>query len=45
MDDEADSQFDIDGDGTTAPWEMNLCRLCLMAMLVLAFGKEAVTLL
>jgi len=32
---------DIDGDGKITPREVSLCRICLMAALVLAFGKEA----
>lgn len=32
--------FDIDGDGATSPWEAHLCKICLTAALVLAFGKE-----
>lgn len=34
--------LDLDGDGKTSPWEANLCRICLMAALVLAFGKDAI---
>lgn len=37
---ESDITADIDGDGKVSPWEANLCRLCLMGMLGLAFGKE-----
>lgn len=33
--------FDIDGDGRSSPWEQNLCRICMMAAIVLAFGKDA----
>ncbi len=33
---------DLDGDGKVSPWEANLCRICLMAALVLAFGEKAV---
>lgn len=36
---------DLDGDGTISPKEISLCRLCLMAALVLAFGEEAAGLL
>lgn len=32
---------DLDGDGKVSPWEANLCRICLMAALVLAFGEKA----
>lgn len=31
---------DIDGDGEVSPWEQNLCRLCLLAALTLAFGSR-----
>lgn len=37
--------FDIDGDGETSPWEQNLCRICLMAAITLAFGKDALQML
>ncbi len=33
--------FDLDGDGKVAPWESNLCRVCLLAAIVLAFGDNA----
>ena len=32
---------DLDGDGNISPREISLCRLCLMAALVLAFGEQA----
>lgn len=32
---------DIDGDGIESPWEKHLCKICLLAALVLAFGKSA----
>ncbi len=35
--------IDIDGDGKTSLWEANICRLCIMGALVLAFGKEALS--
>ena len=34
--------LDLDGDGKTSPWEANLCRVCLAAALLLAFGDKAV---
>ena len=34
---------DIDGDGKVSPWETSLCKICLMAALVLAFGEKAVS--
>lgn len=37
--------MDIDGNGDHEGWETNICRLCLMAVIVLAFGKEALTVL
>lgn len=37
----SDGNFDIDGDGKETPWEAKLCRLCLVGMLMLAFGSEA----
>lgn len=36
---------DIDGDGKVSPWEANLCRMCLVAALVLAFGQDALHIL
>lgn len=32
---------DLDGDGQTSPWEAQICKICLLAMLALALGKEA----
>jgi hypothetical protein len=32
---------DLDGDGKVSPWEGQLCKLCLMAALALAFGEQA----
>jgi len=37
-----DAVLDLDGDGQTSPWEVKLCRVCLIAALAIAFGKEAV---
>ena len=34
---------DLDGDGEVSPNEISLCRICLMAALVLAFGQEALS--
>jgi len=34
--------LDFDGDGKTSQWEVKLCHICLMAALVLAFGKDAI---
>ncbi len=34
--------LDLDGDGKTSPWEANLCRICLIAAIALAFGDNAV---
>ena len=36
--------LDIDGDGKVSPWESNLCRLCLIGALVIAFGDKAINL-
>ncbi len=35
------NQFDIDGDGKTSPWEANICKMCLLAAIVIAFGDKA----
>jgi hypothetical protein len=35
------SQFDIDGDGKTSPWEANICKMCLLAAIIIAFGDKA----
>lgn len=40
-----DESADIDGDGSVSPWETNLCRLCLILTMTMAFGKEALGLL
>ena len=34
--------LDLDGDGKVSPWESNLCRVCLLAAIVLAFGDNAI---
>ena len=36
------SPNDLDGDGKVAPWESNLCRICLISAIVLAFGDNAI---
>lgn len=41
----AASSLDLDGDGKVSPWESNLCRICLIAAITLAFGDNAVQLL
>ncbi len=37
--------LDIDGDGNISPWESNLCRLCLIGALAIAFGDKAINLI
>lgn len=37
--------LDIDGDGKISPWESNLCRLCLIGALAIAFGDKAINLI
>lgn len=32
---------DLDGDGKSTAWEDNICKICLLGMLALALGKEA----
>ena len=34
--------LDLDGDGKVSPWESNLCRICLISAIILAFGDNAV---
>ncbi len=36
---------DIDGDGRISGWESNLCRLCLIGALAIAFGDKAINLI
>jgi hypothetical protein len=38
----AEGKIDLDGDGKTSVWETNLCRLCITAAILLAFGDKAV---
>jgi len=33
---------DIDGDGKITPSEVNICRMCLAAAIVIAFGDQAI---
>ena len=33
---------DIDGDGKVTPSEINICRMCLAAAIVIAFGDQAI---
>ncbi len=33
--------MDLDGDGKISPWESNLCRICLISAIILAFGDNA----
>lgn len=35
--------LDLDGDGKVSPWESNLCRICLMAALAIAFGDKVIS--
>jgi len=37
------SALDLDGDGKVSPWESNLCRICLMTALVIAFGDKVIS--
>ena len=32
--------LDLDGDGKVSPWESNLCRICLLSAIILAFGDN-----
>ena len=34
--------MDLDGDGKVSPWESNLCRICLMTALIIAFGDKVI---
>ena len=34
------SLLDLNNDGKTSQWEVNMCRWCLLGMLGLAFGGE-----
>ena len=34
--------LDLDGDGTVSAWESNLCRICLISAIILAFGDNAI---
>ncbi len=36
------NNMDLDGDGKISPWESNLCRICLISAIILAFGDNAV---
>lgn len=36
--------IDLDGDGKSSSWEVNLCRVCITAALVLTFGEKAILL-
>ncbi len=33
---------DIDGDGKVTPSELNICRMCLAAAIIIAFGDQAI---
>lgn len=37
----APGSMDLDGDGKISPWESNLCRICLISAIILAFGDNA----
>lgn len=37
-----DISADIDGDGKVTLSELNLCRMCLAAAIVIAFGDQAI---
>jgi len=32
--------FDIDGDGKASPWEVHLCKMCLLGAVAIAFGER-----
>ena len=34
--------LDLDGDGKVSPWESNLCRICLISALAIAFGDKLI---
>ncbi len=36
-----DISADIDGDGKVTSSEVNICRMCLAAAIVIAFGDQA----
>lgn len=36
---------DLDGDGKVSAWEQNICRICLMAAITLAFGKDVLSMI
>jgi len=37
-----DISADIDGDGKVTPSEINICRMCLAAAILIAFGDQAI---
>jgi len=32
--------LDIDGDGKASPWEVHLCKMCLVGAIAIAFGDR-----
>ena len=34
--------LDVDGDGKVSSSEVNICRMCLAAAIVIAFGDQAI---
>ncbi len=34
--------LDLDGDGKVSVWESNICRICLISAIILAFGDNAI---
>ena len=38
----ADISADIDGDGRVSNAEINLCKLCIGAAIIIAFGDKAI---
>jgi hypothetical protein len=38
----ADISADVDGDGKITPSEVNICRMCLAAAILIAFGDQAI---